>query len=110
MNTINSVNEHERSEGRERSECCDCKEHRDRRELSALHAAEELLKQREAELGELRRRVGELESFSMDLRTSMDAGFTPDPRWVVEQMMHVITTQLLASDGGADGDNEGEGK
>ena len=61
--------------------CCDHE--------SALHAAE-------AELGELRRRVG-----SLIERLRPDIECAP---WVITEL------KLLASDGGADGDNEGEGK
>lgn len=57
-------------------------------EESALHAAE-------AELGELRRKVGEV------LRDG--AG------WIPTTYADKLRL-LLASDGGADGDNEGEGK
>lgn len=64
---------------------------------SALHAAE-------AELGELRRRVGEL---SRELRMVWNL-----PHHTRNSATDRIANELrlLASDGVADGDNEGEGK
>lgn len=66
---------------------------------SALHAAE-------AELGELRRRVGEIAG-GIAIYAGDEEGSRLDrlaAHW--EKQLR----QLLASDGGADGDDEGEGK
>lgn len=69
------------------------REHRNLVPESLLHTAE-------AELGELRRRVGEL---AADLERTC---LTGSPGHVASLRIE----RLLASDGGADGDNEGERK
>lgn len=74
---------------------------------SALHAAE-------AELGELRRKViaasGLVEGLTLDYAKWI-YGKTKQHDFVAEAASYITQLrQLLASDGGADGDDEGEGK
>ena len=73
---------------------------------SALHAAE-------AELGELRRRVGELRT-KYEVRRDNWKKRASTSEWHNGHYMQArdieSDLQLLASDGGSDGDNAGEGK
>lgn len=71
---------------------------------SALHAAE-------AELGELRRKVGELaDRWDTDVAKNESYDNFDEGCNAARSNDATELRQLLASDGGADGDNEGEGK